>query len=108
MVFGRADSDSIFGTTSRNAPGNHGACSKRDEVTGPTPDTDHQCGSLVCSNRLASVGQITFKIPAMSPVRLEQFGRRNRRADVKPAPKKKRIHARPPASGANTKLYLYL
>jgi hypothetical protein len=47
-------------------------------------------------------------MPAMSPVRPEQFGRRNRRADVKPAPKKKRIHARPPASAANTKLYLYL
>jgi hypothetical protein len=44
----------------------------------------------------------------------EPFGRRNRRVDVKPVLKKKRVHAktriraRPPPSETNAKLYLYL
>jgi hypothetical protein len=38
----------------------------------------------------------------------EPFGRRNRRADVKPVLKKKRIHPRYPPQGIKTKLYVYL
>jgi hypothetical protein len=39
---------------------------------------------------------------------IEPFGKRDRRTTVKPVLKKRRVHTRPPPSGTNTKLYLYL